>query len=96
VSLANFVFSVFFILHRKELRENVPKYAPLLGQLGGKFVATLLSTASKNIDTVLIELELSGEDDDPIFKGTVKGLSSAAQRGASFLASAPADNYPVR
>ena len=70
----------------KEIRENLPKYAPLLGQLGSKFTATLLNTASKNIDTTLTELELAGESPNEAFRTTVKGLSSAAQRSASAIA----------
>jgi hypothetical protein len=69
----------------KELRENLPRYAPLMGQLGGKFVSTLLKTASKNIDTTLIELELAGENPDELFRTSMKGLSTAAQRGADLL-----------
>jgi hypothetical protein len=69
----------------KELRENLPRYAPLMGQLGGKFVSTLLKTASKNIETTLIELELAGENPDEPFRTSMKGLSTAAQRGANLL-----------
>jgi hypothetical protein len=70
----------------KELRENLPKYGPLVAQLGGKFISTLLNTASKNIDTTLIELELAGEHQDDSFRAAVKGLSTAAQRGATAMA----------
>lgn len=69
----------------KELRENFPKYAPLVAQLGGKFISTLLNTASKNIETTLIELELAGEPPDDGFRAAVKGLSTAAQRGANAM-----------
>lgn len=69
----------------KELRENLPKYGPLVAALGGKFVSTLLHTASKNIDTTLTELELAGEPPDAGFREAVKGLSTAAQRGAAAL-----------
>jgi len=70
----------------KEIRENLPKYAPLVGQLGSKFTASLLNTASKNIETTLTELELAGESPNEAFRATVKGLSSAALRGASTIA----------
>jgi hypothetical protein len=64
----------------KELRENIPKYAPLLGQLSGKFVNTLLRTASFNIDTTLSELEKAGSPTDMFVRASAKRLSSAAQR----------------
>lgn len=70
----------------KELRENLPKYAPLMTQLGGKFVSTLLKTASMNIEATLSELERAGQQPDLRFKTTAKGLSSAAQRGATVFA----------
>jgi hypothetical protein len=69
----------------KEMRENIPKYVPLLGQLGGKFASTLLRTASHNIDSTLEELANTEQMPDPLFTATVKGLSSAAERGAAAL-----------
>ena len=69
----------------KEIRENLPRYAPLVGQLGRKGVSTLLKTANMNIERTLGELEQSGEDPDPAFRATVKGLSSVAERGAKAL-----------
>jgi hypothetical protein len=69
----------------KELRENLPKYTPLISQLGRKFTSTLLRTASTNIETTLAELEMAGRHPDGVTQATVKGLSSAAQRGASAL-----------
>jgi hypothetical protein len=69
----------------KELRENVPKYSPLISQLGGKFASTLLRTASSNIETTLAELELLGRHPDGVTRTTMKSLSSMAQRGASTL-----------
>jgi hypothetical protein len=70
----------------KELRENLPKYGPLVKQLGGRFAKTLLSTASLNIDAALNELESTGRQPGAILKRTAKGLSAAAQRGASAMA----------
>lgn len=70
----------------KELRENLPKYGPLVRQLGGRFARTLLSTASLNIDAALNELESTGRQPGAILKRTAKGLSTAAQRGASAMA----------
>lgn len=69
----------------KELRESLPKYGPLVGKLGGKFASALLNTASDNIDSTLRELEHSGELPDSGFRSTVKGFSSAAQRGADAI-----------
>jgi hypothetical protein len=70
----------------KELRENLPKYAPLMQQLGGRFAKTLLATASLNIDTALDELDRTGKKPSALFKQTAKGLSTVAQRGADALA----------
>jgi hypothetical protein len=72
----------------KELRENVPKYGPLLGQLGTKFVATLLSTASSNVETTLAQLD-SGDVLDEGFQQVMKNLSTVAQRSAIALAPSP-------
>ena len=69
----------------KELRENLPKYSPLITQLGGKFLSTLLRTASSNIETTLTELEAVGRHPDGVTRTTVRSLSSIAQRGASAL-----------
>ena len=69
----------------KELRENLPRYAPLLGQLGSKFTASLLTTASKNIETTLIELDLAGESPSEAIQTVARGLASAAQQGASTI-----------
>jgi hypothetical protein len=67
----------------KELRENLPKYTGLVGQLGTKFVATLLQKASDNIDTTLTELE--GKETDQILRVAARGLSNAAQQGAKTI-----------
>jgi hypothetical protein len=70
----------------KEIRENVPRYAPMLRRLGGKFVSTLLQAASQNIDTTLVELERAGSvPTGPLFRTAVKGLSTAAQQGAQAI-----------
>lgn len=73
----------------KEMRENLPRYAPLVGRLGTKFVSKLLETANVNIEKTLSELELTGKSPDPAFRATVKGLSTAASRGASVLNAEP-------
>ena len=73
----------------KELRENVPKYGPLLGQLGTKFVSTLLNTASTNIESTLHQLETTGDTvPDANLKVVFKGLSNVAQRSATALSPA--------
>lgn len=56
----------------REIRENVPKYAPLVGQLGGKFASTLLKTASANIETALQELEAPND----MLRAAAKSLSA--------------------
>jgi hypothetical protein len=68
----------------KELRENLPKYAPMVGQFGSKFVASLLQKASDNIETTLTELD-AASNDDPLLKAAAKGLSNVASRGATAL-----------
>lgn len=72
----------------KELRENLPKYGPMMGKLGGSFVSSLLKTASSNIETTLSELERAGKEPDGVTRVTAKRLSSAAQRGATVFTSA--------
>jgi hypothetical protein len=67
----------------KELRENLPKYTGLLGQLGTKFVVSLLQKASYNIDTTLTELE--GKETDQLTVVAARGLSNAAQQGAKTM-----------
>jgi hypothetical protein len=68
----------------KELRENLPKYGPLVGQLGTKFVSTLLSTASANIESTLTDLEESTVPDES-FKILIKGVSNVAKQGATVI-----------
>lgn len=64
----------------RELRENLPKYGPLVSLLGNKFVTTLLNTASHNIESTLDKIESSG-----MIGATAKGLSTVAQQGAKAL-----------
>jgi len=71
----------------KELRENFPKYAPLMGKMNSKFASTLLKTASSNIEATLLELEKAGRQSDPVLKLSAKGLASAAERGSNILGS---------
>ena len=65
----------------KELRENLPEYTGLVGQLGTKFIGTLLDKASKNIDMTLADLS-EKEETDQVLMTAARGLSSAAQQGA--------------
>jgi hypothetical protein len=67
----------------KELRENLPKYTGLLGQLGTKFVVSILQKASYNIETTLTELE--GKETDQLTVVAARGLSNAAQQGAKTM-----------
>jgi hypothetical protein len=69
----------------KELRENLPRYGPMVAQLGGKFFATLLNTASYNIETTLSELEEAGEAPDEGVRSVWRGIAAAAQRGATVV-----------
>jgi len=69
----------------KELRQNLPRYGPLVGVLGGKFASALLNTASLNIETTLSELEQAGKSPDEFVRVTAKGISVAAQRSAAAL-----------
>lgn len=64
----------------RELRENLPKYVPQADTLGKKFFATLLETASTNIETTLDKKPAAG-----MIGVTAKGLSNAAQQGIKAL-----------
>lgn len=81
----------------KEIRESFPKYAPLVGQLGSKFLSTLLQTASKDIDERLEEILASptskeGSERTPIMISAARGVSNVAKQGASaFSTAASAD-----
>lgn len=68
----------------KELRENLPRYAPLVGQLGGKFASTLLKTASANIESTLTSIEKEASSDE-LTNSAAKTLSKLASRGADAL-----------
>lgn len=69
----------------KEFRQNLPRYGPLVGVLGGKFASALLNTASLNIEKTLSELEMAGKGPDEFVRVTAKGISAAAQRSAAAL-----------
>lgn len=73
----------------KDLRENVPRYGPLLGLLGAKYTAALLQTASDNIDAALVDLEREGGSQstitDGVTRATARGLSNVAGRSASAI-----------
>lgn len=73
----------------RELRENLPKYAPLLGQLGSKFVATVLERTSEDIGRVLLMTEHKGEEGpaDAFVRATARGLKTGAESGAEVLKS---------
>ena len=67
----------------KELRENVPKYAPMVGQLGNKFISSLFQKASENIESTLAEMD--DDNSDQLVKAAAKGVSSVASQGANLL-----------
>jgi hypothetical protein len=71
----------------KEMRENGPWYTPMVGRLGRQFVSTLPTTASKNINTTLSELEVLDHDDanDEAFVATVKDLSTVARQSSEMV-----------
>jgi hypothetical protein len=63
----------------KELRENLPRYAPNVSKLNKKFLSTLLETARSNLDAGVQEV------DDRFVQATARTLSAVAQRGAAAL-----------
>ena len=72
----------------KELRENLPNYTGLLGQLGTKFVGKLLETASDDINTTISEVEGSTggrSPGDELLVVAAKGVSNVAQQGAKTI-----------
>ena len=69
----------------RELRESAPKYFPLAGLLGAKFVEGLLQSVAANIDAGLAEIESRSEQSDAITTVTARGLSTAAKRGADVI-----------
>jgi hypothetical protein len=64
----------------RELRENLPRYRPLVTALGNKFVTILLNTASHNIESTLNKIESSG-----MIGVTARSISTVAQEGAKAL-----------
>jgi len=75
-----------------ELRSNLPKYAPLVTNLGAKFAQSLLATASANIEATLTELEKAGDRPGRAVRVTAKQLSNVAQFGATVLPTANKNN----
>ena len=70
----------------RELRQNLPKYGPMLASVGGKWLSTLLSTASYNIDSTLQNLERTSElNRRPMVRAAIKGVSHAARQGADAI-----------
>lgn len=64
----------------RELRENLPKYAPQVGNLGQKFFTSLLGTASSNIEGTLETVSPGG-----MIGATTKSISAAAQQGVKAI-----------
>jgi hypothetical protein len=71
----------------REIRMNLPKYAPLVGQLSGKFASLLFRTARTNLDATIAEQSQSGRFADPIAQAAARGLSEVARRGEEAFAS---------
>ena len=76
----------------REVRENLPKYGPLLSQLGGKFVVSVLERTSVDIDRNLDHFDNEGTGDrnspvQTIVKSAAKSVSDTANRGAQAIKS---------
>ena len=76
----------------REVRENLPKYGPLIGQLGGKFVASVLERTSIDIDRNLIEIESDNIEStnnpvSTIVKSAARTVSDTANRSAKAIKS---------
>ncbi len=72
----------------RELRLNLPKYGPLLSQLGGKYVATVLERATDDIDQTLAKTPSKSLDSDlvgTIVDNAAKSVSETASRGAQAI-----------
>merc|ERR1712087_42486 len=71
----------------KELRENVPKYAPLVGGLGNKFTSSVLDKVSDSIELALKEKQESAglSLDDQLVRASAQGVANIANQGASTL-----------
>jgi hypothetical protein len=71
----------------KEIRENLPRYLPLMQKLGTKFVAELLRVASIDLQGVAERLGANGRDeiDQTFLKSAASQLSNAALEGARGL-----------
>jgi hypothetical protein len=74
----------------RELRTNLPKYGPLLANLGNKYTKALLELASVNIENVLGDQSTSIYGDDlrtQIVRTAARNLANAANQGAEALKS---------
>jgi len=71
----------------KELRENVPKYGPLVGGLGNKFTSSVLSKVSDSIELALQEKQNSNGSslDERFIRASAQGVANAANQGATAL-----------
>lgn len=71
----------------KEIRENLPRYIPLIQKLGTKFVAELLRSSGADLETVVKELSSSGQNDieQRLLTSAASQLSTAALEGARGL-----------
>lgn len=69
----------------KEIRENVPIYAPQVAILGGKFASSFLSKVSENIDTVIATTKDTDDLADQLVRNSARSISSAAKESANAL-----------
>ena len=68
----------------KELRENIPKYGPMVGGLGNKFTFTVLERISDSIEIALKEKQGDGID-ERIIRASAQGVANVAKQGGSAL-----------
>jgi len=68
----------------KQLRENIPKYGPMVGGLGNKFTFTVLQRISDSIELALKEKQ-GDSIDERIIRASAQGVANAARQGGSAL-----------
>lgn len=71
----------------KEIRENLPRYIPLIQKMGNKFAVELLRSSGVDLETVTKELTSRGHDDveQRVLTSAASRLSAAALEGARRL-----------
>lgn len=78
----------------RELRTNLPKYAPLLGGVASRYTKALLELTSSNIENVLGDQSSSSLHGDDfrvqVVRAAARNLANAASQGAEALKSTAA------